>query len=57
MDHPEAPQRQAVALAKPVFCRTKAGLLLYAGRTKPDVAPPPPPPELLALPDRSPEAA
>jgi hypothetical protein len=39
------------------FCRTKAGLLLYAGRTKPDVAPPPPSPELLALPDRFPEAA
>jgi hypothetical protein len=39
------------------FCRTKAGLLLCAGRTKPDVAPPPPPPELLALPDRFPEAA
>jgi hypothetical protein len=37
------------------FCRTKAGLLLYAGRTKPDVAPPPPPPELLALPDFFPE--
>jgi hypothetical protein len=36
------------------FCRTKEGLLLYAGRTKPDVAPPPPPPELLALPDRFP---
>jgi hypothetical protein len=39
------------------FCRTKAGLLLYAGRTAPDVAPPPPPSELLALPDRFPDAA
>jgi hypothetical protein len=39
------------------FCRTKAGLLLYAGRTKPNEAPPPPPPELLALPDKFPEDA
>jgi hypothetical protein len=45
-------QRKGRQWRNKYFCRTKAGVLLYAGRTEPNVAPPPPPPELLALPDR-----